>query len=133
MNRLHVEDFTQGYIEAMLLIDCLEMTDDGNEVDFSDHPLSDHARNIINIDWMVFLVLCYDLIKPENFSRGRGEYSVWAQAGHDFWLTRRGHGVGYWDGDWNDSVADKLTKASRLFSEYMEPYLGDDGLIYFGY
>ncbi len=21
-------------------------------------------------------------------------------AGHDFWLTRNGHGAGFWDGDW---------------------------------
>jgi hypothetical protein len=25
-----------------------------------------------------------------------------AQAGHDFWLTRNGHGAGFWDGDWDE-------------------------------
>ena len=26
-------------------------------------------------------------------------------AGHDFWLTRNGHGAGFWDGDWIAPVA----------------------------
>ncbi len=26
------------------------------------------------------------------------------RAGHDFWLTRQGHGAGFWDGDWPDHV-----------------------------
>src|SRR5262245_12754239 len=34
-------------------------------------------------------------------------------AGHDFWLTRNGHGAGFWDGDYPDDVGDALTKASK--------------------
>lgn len=58
-----------------------------------------------------------------------------ASAGHDFWLTRSGHGAGFWDGDW-DSVedngpeyGDRLTEASKQFKEvYL--YVGDDGQIH---
>ena len=25
------------------------------------------------------------------------DHSLYEQAGHDFWLTREGHGVGFWD------------------------------------
>ena len=32
------------------------------------------------------------------------------QCGHDFWLTRNGHGAGFWDGDWPE-IGDRLTKA----------------------
>lgn len=52
------------------------------------------------------------------------------QAGHDFWLTRNGHGAGFWDGDWPDVVGEALTKAAEAFGE-LWPYVGDDGLIYF--
>ena len=41
----------------------------------------------------------------------------YAQAGHDFWLTRNGHGVGFWDGDWTEDAGDRLTVASTAFGE----------------
>lgn len=50
-------------------------------------------------------------------------------AGHDFWLTRNGHGAGFWDGDWPDPQADILTESSKQFGEVWL-YVGDDGLIY---
>jgi hypothetical protein len=34
-----------------------------------------------------------------------------AQNGHDFWLTRNGHGAGFWDG----AVGDELSKASKVY------------------
>ncbi|KKN48353.1 hypothetical protein LCGC14_0653880 [marine sediment metagenome] len=51
------------------------------------------------------------------------------QAGHDFWLTRNGHGAGFWDGDWNEPYGEMLTAGSKQYGEF-QPYLGDDGLIY---
>ena len=47
---------------------------------------------------------------------------------HDFWLTRNGHGAGFWDGDYE--YGDELTKLSKKFGE-INPYVGDDGKIYF--
>jgi hypothetical protein len=52
-------------------------------------------------------------------------------AGHDFWLTRNGHGAGFWDGDYPENIGDALTKVSHGFRE-IDPYVGDDGKIYFG-
>ena len=50
-------------------------------------------------------------------------------AGHDFWLTRNGHGAGFWDGDWSEEAAAILTPAATAFGEF-DLYVGDDGLIY---
>lgn len=36
-----------------------------------------------------------------------------SQAGQDFWLTRNGHGAGFWDGDWEHG--DELTEASKVY------------------
>ena len=36
------------------------------------------------------------------------------QAGHDFWLTRNGHGAGFWDGDW-PKYGEMFTKISKGF------------------
>ena len=50
------------------------------------------------------------------------------QIGHDFWLTRNGHGDGFW-GRGLGAVGDELTKASKPYGEVCL-YVGDDGLIY---
>jgi hypothetical protein len=52
-------------------------------------------------------------------------------AGHDFWLTRNGHGTGFWDRDYggHDEIGEKLTEASKKFGT-SDMYVGDDGEIY---
>ena len=37
-------------------------------------------------------------------------------AGHDFWLTRNGHGAGFWDGDYGQD-GDALTEIAKRFHE----------------
>lgn len=50
------------------------------------------------------------------------------QFGHDFWLTRNRHGVGFWDRGLG-SLGEKLTKWAHSYgSSYV--YLGDDGKVY---
>lgn len=51
--------------------------------------------------------------------------------GHDLFLTRNGHGAGFWDGDYEAEAGDgdKLSKAAKALGE-SDPYVGDDGLIY---
>jgi len=48
--------------------------------------------------------------------------------GHNFWLTRNGHGTGFWDRDLG-AIGDELTDACKAFPEY-SLYAGDDGKIY---
>lgn len=38
-------------------------------------------------------------------------------AGHDFWLTRNGHGAGFWDGGWPEETGEALAAASKQFGE----------------
>jgi len=56
------------------------------------------------------------------------EYSESEKAGHDFWLTRNGHGAGFWDRGIGET-GDKLTEASTGFGE-VDLYVGDDGKLY---
>lgn len=50
------------------------------------------------------------------------------QIGHDFWLTRNGHGAGFWDRGFG-KTGEKISDAARVYGEvYL--YIGDDGLIY---
>jgi hypothetical protein len=52
-----------------------------------------------------------------------------SQGGHDFWLTRNGHGAGFWDGDWPSDAGERLTDAARSAGE-THLYVGDDGRLY---
>lgn len=57
-------------------------------------------------------------IYPSNVSGGR-----------DFWLTRNGHGAGFWDGSWPEPYASELDQLAKAAGP-AEVYLGDDGRIY---
>ena len=54
-----------------------------------------------------------------------------AMAGHDFWLTRNGHGSGFWDNDWPEPAASALDAASKAAGT-CDLYVGDDGMVYCG-
>jgi hypothetical protein len=129
-----IDAFTRGYIEALFFTDgddlCAEWTppEGSGEMDasigFSDlapetlQRIIEDCRDFqkINID---ALCAAYLLAYEED------------QAGRDFWFTRNGHGVGFWDRD-ELAVGDldrTLTDASKAFRE-MSAYLGDDGKVY---
>jgi hypothetical protein len=57
------------------------------------------------------------------------EMDQWERIGRDFWFTRNGHGVGFWDGDYVEELGQRLTTASKVFGE-SHLYVGDDGMIY---
>jgi hypothetical protein len=50
------------------------------------------------------------------------------QAGHDFWLTRNGHGAGFWDRG-HGAEGDALSKVAKSYGS-SDLYIGDDGLLY---
>jgi len=68
-----------------------------------------------------------------NGSDNWGDYDE-AQAGRDFWFTRCGHGVGFWDRGFIETyasdAADSLSEAANK-SGNVDMYLGDDSQIYF--
>ncbi len=55
------------------------------------------------------------------------------QAGHDFWLTRNGHGVGFWDRDYPEDapegIGDMLSDIAQSFGS-ADLYVGDDGQVH---
>jgi hypothetical protein len=120
--------FTRGYIEAAIW----------SSLDDRGEPL-DERFGIDSIDPETFRAMKHDAAKfqreneellhqaytqrrliPVRYDEGR--------AGHDFWLTRNGHGAGFWDRDLGD-VGDKLTKAAKAYGQF-DLYVGDDGKIY---
>lgn len=50
------------------------------------------------------------------------------QCGHDFWLSRCGHGAGYFDRGYG-KIGDDLQAAARVWGS-SDLYVGDDGELY---
>jgi hypothetical protein len=69
----------------------------------------------------------------EDFSAANAELLAQAgddsQNGHDFWLTRNGHGAGFWDRGYAESIGNALTDAADAYGG-CDLYVGDDGRIY---
>jgi hypothetical protein len=113
-----LDKFTQGYVEAALW----SSTGDDDEPLDSAYDLSDIAdetRKKILKDTKKF---------QEGNAKDLAQFDS-SRAGHDFWLTRNGHGAGFWDGDYPEPQAARLTEASKAFGE-TDLYVGDDGKLY---
>jgi hypothetical protein len=121
----HLSAFFPAYVECAL---WSSTHDSGEPLDGTHEPedLSPECEAKMRGDCVRFLDACAQVIEDATYF-GRGD--KFEQAGHDFWLTRSGHGCGFWDGDWSEPHAATLTKASKRFREpYL--YVGDDGKIH---
>lgn len=109
------DPFTKGYIEAAYFTD----TGPDDEADPETGLDPESLRKAIE-ECKAF--------QSENASALKRAYSTGyteTQAGHDFWFTRNGHGVGFWDRDLGD-VGDKLSDAAHAYGE-RNVGLSDDG------
>ena len=122
--------FTTAVIEAMRFTDTGE--EDQPATDAPLHP-EDHSK--LTDDCSKFWEQVGHLVHDEFHATRRltqrpdAGFENWADAvrsaGHDFWLTRNGHGAGFWDGDWT-LHGDALTTASEAAGS-LGVYEGDDG------
>ena len=70
---------------------------------------------------------CREFIeRNEELLDAVGDYS---QHGHDFWLTRNGHGAGFWDRGYGE-IGKLLSTICYLYYPEVFLYVGDDGKIY---
>jgi len=51
-------------------------------------------------------------------------------AGHNFWLNRNGHGVGFWDGDYEEEKGNRLSNACDAYGE-LHVWVDENGCLYF--
>lgn len=116
-----MDTFTRSYLEAALWSSNDESTPEGGDPMDDNYNVEDIHPDTIEAaerDCASFQALAGDLL-----NEGTNE-----QAGHDFWLTRNGHGAGFWDGDWPIG-GDRLTELSKGFGE-ATLWLGDNGQIH---
>jgi len=136
------DSFTDAYVKTALW----SSTDDDGEPLDSNHSVEDIAPETLAL----MVADCEDFRK----SFGALLANDPERAAHDFWLTRNGHGAGFWDGDWSQpypanqivgepdeayefrsggtgykTVGDFLAAMSKPYGEFTL-YVGDDGMIH---
>lgn len=113
-----LDEFTQGYIEAMMFCECNSDNDELAEMTFDDIA-TDTLANI--------MADCAKFQSDQGALLGAA-YAEYiydeAQAGRDFWFTRNGHGVGFWDRMIGE-IGDALAEACKPWRE-LYVYAGDD-------
>jgi hypothetical protein len=97
----YVQVMTDAYIECAL---WSSLDDRGEPLDSSDALISESLRAESRIECQDFYTAnAQDLadMNPE-------------QAGHDFWLTRNGHGTGFWDRGLGE-LGNRLSESARIY------------------
>lgn len=113
----------EQYLNTALWSSTDESNEQGGEPLDRNYTIDDISPETIeqaHLDWNSFQALAGSLLEGLDLS----------QVAHDFWLTRNRHGAGFWDGDYNDDIGEKLTDIAHKFRE-LYPIIGDDGLIHF--
>ena len=112
-----LDTFTRAYLECAL---WSSTGDDDQPLD-RDHDITDIADESVAkaiADCAAFRDKAGDMLAD------------WCDddAGHDFWLTRNGHGAGFWS-RLNKSHGHLLSDLAQKAGQ-SDPYIGDDGRIY---
>ena len=132
-----LDKFTRGYIEAALWSSTAygslqEQLDDPPDAEGQHRGTFDSSFQHLNYDESDLSpeLLAHIIEDCAAFQRDQAEdlelayaryshASEWTheeQAGHDFWLTRNGHGAGFWGRGLGD-VGERLSKAVRVYGE----------------
>lgn len=130
MSRRNLDTFTRAYIEAALWSTNDESDEQGGEpldANYGPGDIAPETMELIVEDCADFQKRFGNLIEDDDSPRIEKE-GRWELAGYHFWLTREGHGSGFWDGDW-PKHGDELTNAAKEYGPF-ELYVGDDRQIY---
>ncbi len=106
-------EFLRGYLETALF------TTDPNPPSGVDYVSSGRAAELLpNLpeSFVAKAKADCERFQIENHALLMQAGDEWRN-GSDFWYTRNGHGVGFWDRDYPDHVADPLTEAAQKFGE----------------
>ena len=120
IGRSGLTDFVNSYIETALWSSSDESDERGGEPldkNYGPSDIAPETRRAMFLDAASF------------YKANLMDFGDPGQAGHNFWLTRNRHGAGFWDGDYPEPEATRLTKASKAYGEF-DLYVGNDGQIH---
>lgn len=119
-----MDAFTRGYIECALWAASagVDIADDGTVTENHDNDMSFEEHNF-GVDDIAPDSLACLIEECAEFQRANERLLAIAtqqipgrtdaQHGHDFWLTRNGHGCGFWDRGYRFGIGDALTAAAE--------------------
>ena len=104
-----LDTFTIAYIQCALWSTTDESTPEGG------YPLDDNydAEDLTNKALDSIIADC-DAFQKDNAEDLSGLDSGYC--GHDFWLSRNGHGAGFWDRGYGE-LGNRLHKAAKVYGE----------------
>lgn len=116
-----LQNAVDGYLYCAIWTNELEQKYDTS--DFSEESYEKATQDVEK-----FLELAGDLISKIDFDTEFDYSSI----GHDFWLTRNGHGAGFWDRKnlEKDDIGNKLTEICKENFNEVWCYVGDDDKLY---
>lgn len=118
---IDINQFLAGYIECALWSTTDSRDSEGND----NYSLDDEFDSVSDKCKAAMLSDCEDFIKAneddlEAFKDATGRDD--SDLGHDFWLNRHGHGVGFWDrlgrNDPNWELGEKLSDACKPYGSF---------------
>ena len=130
----YFHQFFHAYVTAALFTCTDESDESGGEPLDANFDAADIERETLEqmaVDCFEFLattmqapgqlITCYEVIDRayglDAFESENSDNNAWKQAGYDFWLTRNGHGAGFWEDEWT-SVYDPCTRLNRAAARF---------------
>lgn len=107
-----VDDFTRGYLEAVEWLLAEEVNRDKLR-GFSASAKAEARKD------------CAKFMADRSIDLAMYEAATgldMAHAGHDFWLTRNGHGAGFWDRDVIDETVEGAHAALQSLSDHAQSF-----------
>lgn len=125
-----LDKFTEGYLVCALWAENDESDESGGNPLDQNYSIHDFAPEALKEAQGVCQNFQHDAaaLLEEAYQRG---YTP-ERAGHDFWLTRNGHGAGFWDRDElrKGGLGVKLSEIAHKYGDG-NVYVGDDDKLYF--
>lgn len=118
MDMSNFDEFLNGYLVCALWSSVSWETEQPLDDDYSIEDISPETMAEMKSDCKDFVKSNIELLAELNPS----------QCGHDFWLTRNGHGAGFWDRGYGE-LGEVLSTQSKIYGS-VDLYVGDDNLIY---
>jgi len=111
-----IDEIVNSYIETALWSSNDIDDDEPMDKEYTIHDIDEAGRECAERDVKAFLLKA-DQLTPDTMYYLCMEVG---RIGHDFWLTRNGHGAGFWDGDYDKDDVEMgkyLTDIAKSFGE----------------
>ncbi|EKU98014.1 hypothetical protein Lepto7375DRAFT_7273 [Leptolyngbya sp. PCC 7375] len=127
-----IEEILEAYFTCALW-SSIDHTDQPMDDNYSLNDIATPLKELAFAEINCWLGYCNELGLIEQFlnhpqTTQATRVTPEKMLGHDFWLTRNGHGSGFWDRGLGQ-LGNDLTDATKTFGT-MDLYVGDDNKIY---